>query len=90
MIQRDEFLDYYIKSQTLGMALIKDRSRIVEGEAWSRWFDKYRALTNAELKRNLRDAYYLKANLEARESNLTDRNKELKNENISLTGMTGD
>lgn len=90
MIQRDEFLDYYIKSQTLGMALLKDRSRIVEGEAWSRWFDKARALQKDELKKNLRDAYYLKANLEARESNLTDRNKELKTENASLAGMTTD
>jgi hypothetical protein len=27
MIQRDEFLNYYIKSQVLAMALVKDRSR---------------------------------------------------------------
>ena len=72
------------------MALLKDRNRIVSGEAWSRWFDKQRALAKDELKKNLRDAYYLKANLEARESNLTDRNKELKTENASLSGLGGD
>lgn len=27
MVQRDEFLNYYIKSQILAMALVKDRAR---------------------------------------------------------------
>lgn len=30
MIQRDEFLNYYIKSQVLAMALVKDKTRFAE------------------------------------------------------------
>ena len=44
MIQRDEFLNYYIKSQVLAMALLKDRAKIAAMEAWNRWFNRRRRL----------------------------------------------
>ena len=37
LIQRDEFLNYYVKSQILAMALVKDRSEYTKMQAWSRW-----------------------------------------------------
>jgi hypothetical protein len=84
MVQRDEFLNYYIKSQILAMALVKDRARNTEMQAWSRWFDKRRAMNKLDLMREIRDAAYLHANLKAREAELTQKNAELKNENVEL------
>jgi hypothetical protein len=63
MIQRDEFLNYYIKSQVLAMALLKDRAKIATMEAWNRWFNRRRRLNKQELLRDIRDASYLHANL---------------------------
>ena len=63
MVQRDEFLNYYIKSQILAMALVKDRARNTQMQAWGRWFDKQRALKKIDLQRDIRDACYLHANL---------------------------
>ena len=71
MVQRDEFLNYYIKSQILAMALVKDRARNTEMQAWARWFDKRRALNKLDLMREIRDAAYLHANLKARAAELT-------------------
>jgi len=84
MVQRDEFLNYYIKSQILAMALVKDRARNTQMQAWGRWFDKRRAMNKLDLMREIRDAAYLHANLKAREAELTKKNSELKNENLEL------
>lgn len=90
MIQRDEFLNYYIKSQILAMALLKDRAKIAEMESWNRWFNRRRRLNKQELLRDIRDASYLHANLQARKNQLEQRNKELKSENVSMDSLTTD
>ena len=72
------------------MALLKDRAKLVCMQAWGRWFDNARVQAFIDLKRELRDAVYLHANLQAREKDLNDRNKVLKDENISLTSYGND
>lgn len=66
MIQRDEFLNYYIKSQILAMALLKDRAKVSQMETWARWFNRRRRINKQELLRDIRDASYLLSNLQAR------------------------
>ena len=90
MIQRDEFLNYYIKSQVLAMALVKDRSRFVQMQSWSRWNGVRRKENRADYHREIRDAAYLQANLEMRQKELEGSNEELKGENADLSGFTTD
>ena len=90
MIQRDEFLNYYIKSQVLAMALLKDRAKISQMEAWNRWANRRRRTGKQELMRDIRDASYLHANLQARKKQLEQRNTELKTENVSMGSLTSD
>ena len=90
MIQRDEFLNYYIKSQVLAMALVKDRSRFVQMQSWSRWNRVRRRENRDDYHREIRDAAYLQANLEMRQKELEASNEELKNENADLSGFTTD
>ena len=59
-------------------------------QAWGRWFDNARVQAFIDLKRELRDAVYLHENLLAREKDLNERNKVLKNENTSLTSYHTD
>ena len=56
MIQRDEFLNYYIKSQILAMALIKDRARFTTCQAWSRFQIKTDHAKRKDLLNKIRDA----------------------------------
>lgn len=90
MVQRDEFLNYYIKSQILAMALVKDRARNTQMQSWGRWFDKQRALKKIDLQRDIRDAAYLHANLQAQRDRYEKKNQELKTENEELTQFTRD
>lgn len=68
LIQRDEFLNYYVKSQILAMALIKDRSRYTEMQSWSRWLWQRKLMNKQDLDNAIRDAAYMQANLEARQA----------------------
>lgn len=51
MMQRDEFLNYYIKGQILAMGLLKDRAKFVEMQACSRWLWARRKLTKLDYER---------------------------------------
>ena len=51
MMQRDEFLNYYIKGQILAMALLKDRAKFVEMQACSRWLWARRMMTKVDYER---------------------------------------
>jgi hypothetical protein len=42
VLQRDEFLNYYIKGQILAMALVKDRTQFAKMQGMSRWLILYR------------------------------------------------
>ena len=55
ILQRDEFLNYYIKGQVLAMALVKDRTEFAKMQAMSRWLQKYRADYIERMKIDLRD-----------------------------------
>ena len=66
MVQRDEFLNYYIKSQILAMALVKDRAKMTTMQAWSRLHLKTEQWKKLTLQRKIRDALNIKKNLEAR------------------------
>ena len=59
LIQRDEFLNFYVKSQILGMALIKDRNTFAEMQAWSRWLWSRRLMNKKDLDAAIRDAAYM-------------------------------
>jgi hypothetical protein len=59
LIQRDEFLNYYVKSQILAMALIKDRSRYAQMQAFSRWLWKRKLMNKRDLNAAIRDAAYM-------------------------------
>jgi len=63
VLQRDEFLNYYIKGQILAMALIKDRNMFSEYQATSRWLWARRQMTKLDFERDIRDGAYLHANL---------------------------
>lgn len=68
LIQRDEFLNYYVKSQILAMALVKDRDQYAKMQAWSRWCWKRKLMNKEDLDNAIRDAAYMQANLETRQS----------------------
>lgn len=74
----------------LAFALVKDRSRFAQMQAWSRWFNKWHQKKMLDYNRDLRDDSYLHANLLAREKELTEKNKELKSENSELAEFTRD
>jgi hypothetical protein len=59
LIQRDEFLNYYVKSQILAMALIKDRSRYAKMQAISRWLWRRKQMNKADLDKAIRDGAYM-------------------------------
>lgn len=64
MMQRDEFLNYYIKGQLLAMGLLKDRIKFVTMQGVSRWLWAGRQMARVDYEREIRDAAYLHANLE--------------------------
>jgi hypothetical protein len=84
MMQRDEFLNYYIKGQILAMGYLKDRNKLVKMQACSRWLWAVRMLTKADFERQIRDAAYLHANLGQRTTSLTTENTRLGSENKEL------
>ena len=84
MMQRDEFLNYYIKGQILAMGLLKDRAKFVQMQACSRWLWARRKLTKVDYERQIRDAAYLHANLEQQQISITAENAKLTAENKEL------
>lgn len=72
------------------MALVKDRSRFVQMQSWSRWNRVRRRENRDDYHREIRDAAYLQANLEQRQRELEASNDELRNENADLSGFTTD
>lgn len=66
ILQRDEFLNYYIKGQVLAMALVKDRSEFAKMQGISRWLRKYCYQVIDKMKTDLRDDEYYLANQEER------------------------
>lgn len=85
LIQRDEFLNYYVKSQILAMALIKDRSHYTKMQAWSRWCWKRKLMNKEDLDNAIRDAAYMQANLETRQADFYFQNEFLTKENAELS-----
>ena len=90
MIQRDEFLNYYIKSQVLAMALVKDNCQFAQKQAISRLFRVNKMERRQELENEIRDSEYMRANLEHRQKTLTEKNDELKVENGELGSFHSD
>lgn len=90
LIQRDEFLNFYVKSQVLAMALIKDRSEFAKMQSWSRWNWARRILNRNDLNKAIRDAAYIHANLKEKEAKLDAENKQLEGENKDLGQFTED
>lgn len=90
VLQRDEFLNYYIKGQILAMALIRDRNEFAKMQSLSRWLIQYRKRFIQNLKENIRDDEYLLANLEEREQYLDRHNKELVEENAEMEQFKAD
>lgn len=90
VLQRDEFLNYYIKGQILAMALIKDRIKFVEMQAISRWLWARRMMTKNDFEREIRDGAYLNANLEDKKKRLTEENANFEKENAELLQFTKD
>jgi len=90
VLQRDEFLNYYIKGQMLAVALCKDRTRFVQFQGLSRWLLRKKKEDKVIKLREIRDAAYLKANLEERKIKLTDENETYDRENGEMTQFTKD
>ena len=90
MMQRDEFLNYYIKGQILAMGYLKDRIKFVTMQGVSRWLWAGRKMAKIDYEREIRDAAYLHANLEQREQTLNDENEKLIAENSELSQFTED
>lgn len=89
-MQRDEFLNYYIKGQYLAMALVRDNVKFAEMQAVSRWLWARRQYDRINLERDIRDAAYLYANLQDKEKNLNVENKKLEEQNKDLGVFTKD
>lgn len=51
MMQRDEFLNYYIKGQILAMGYLKDRNKFVKMQSCSRWLWAQRMMTKVDFER---------------------------------------
>lgn len=90
VLQRDEFLNYYIKGQILAMALVKDRTEFAKMQSISRWLILYRKRFIKNLKQNIRDDEYLLANLEERSEYLDKHNNELIEENAEMEQFKSD
>ena len=90
LIQRDEFLGYYVKSQILAMALIKDRSVFATMQAWSRWNRVRRLENKKDLEEAIRDASCIHANLTQREREISENNKLMEGENKDLRNFDTD
>ena len=90
ILQRDEFLNYYIKGQIFAMALMRDRSKFTKHQGVSRWLDLKHRLFVRDLERAIRDGSYLHANLQERERVLNEENDNLEKENAELAQFTRD
>ena len=90
VLQRDEFLNYYIKGQILAIALFRDRNRFVEFQGMSKWLLRKKNEDKTIKLREIRDAAYLKANLEERKTKLSNENETFENENEQMTQFTID
>ncbi len=90
LIQRDEFLNYYVKSQILAMALMKDRNVFAEFQAQSRWGDRVRLCNRTDLQKSISEAEFLYANLQEKEKEFKASNKNLSSENKELTQFSED
>jgi septal ring factor EnvC (AmiA/AmiB activator) len=90
VLQRDEFLNYYIKGQILAMALVKDKTRFCEMQGVSRWLLATYRMFREENRRDFEAAYYLEANLKKDETRLNTDNSTLEKENGELSQFTKD
>jgi chromosome segregation ATPase len=72
------------------MALIKDRSQYAKMQAISRWLWRRRLMNKSDLDKAIRDAAYMQANLEAKQSYFGENNEHLTNENGELGQFTDD
>ena len=90
MIQRDEFLNYYIKSQVLAMALVKDKVAFVEMQALSRWTWKCGIMLMIDMAKEITEGQKKGAELEAQKKDLEARNAELQKENGEMQQFTGE
>jgi hypothetical protein len=66
------------------MALIKDRSRYAKMQAISRWLWRRKLMNKSDLDKAIRDAAYMQANLEAKQSYFSENNEHLTKENGEL------
>ena len=90
MIQRDEFLNYYIKSQVLAMALVKDKVAFVEMQAISRWTWKCGIMLMIDMAKEITEGQKTGAELEKQKKALEARNAELEKENGDMSAFAGD
>ena len=88
MMQRDEFLNYYIKGQVLAMALLKDRNKFAEMQSISRWLRARNKLSVIDDLNQIRDNEYLIANLEDKKTEFIGANENLEKENVDLGGFS--
>lgn len=72
------------------MALVKDKTRFAQMQSWSRWNGVRRKENRKDYLREIRDAAYLQANLEAREKELEEKNEELIEENGTISEFRSD
>jgi len=90
MIQRDEFLNYYIKSQVLAMALVKDKVAFVEMQAISRWTWKCGIMLMIDMAKETTEGQKKGEELARQKKDLEARNAELQKENGDMRGFTGE
>lgn len=84
VLQRDEFLNYYIKGQVLAMALVKDRTEFAKMQSLSRWLILYRKDYIDRMKIDLRDQEYYRNNQEERKLMLEEENETMEEENAEM------
>ena len=66
------------------MALLKDRAMYAKMQAISRWLWQRRIMNKRDLDAALRDAAYMQANLESKQSYYEESNEQLGEENGDL------
>ena len=72
------------------MALLKDRAMYAKMQAISRWLWRRKLMNKKDLLAAIRDAAYMQANLEAKQSYYDENNEHLTGENAELGQSTDD
>lgn len=84
LVQRDEFLNYFIKGQVLAMAYVRDKTHFTEMQAMSRWRWAVHVMKVRDYRRNQVQSNQDLKDLEDREGYLRGNIPKLEKDNAEM------